>query len=158
MLTVVISEWWDYWVVFPVICLFLDFLHWELNFLKDFIYLFMRDIERGKDKGRGRSRFPAGSLMQDSAGPQDQPWAEGRCTTTEPPRRLKNLPIFNNKKNHHLKNKNYKSFFSYLSFLPFMTWILFFNLLLPLCYWEKSWSSVLKWEVLKIKYKFLNLF
>ena len=30
---------------------------------KDFIYLFMRDTERGRDTGRGRSRLHAGSLM-----------------------------------------------------------------------------------------------
>ena len=37
-------------------------------YLKDFIYLFMRDTQRG----RGRSRLPAGNLMQDSIqGPQD---------------------------------------------------------------------------------------
>ena len=37
-------------------------------FLKDFIYLFMRDRERkrGRDTGRGRSRLHAGSLMWDS--------------------------------------------------------------------------------------------
>ena len=41
-------------------------------FFKDFIYLFMRDTERGRDTGRGRNWLPAGSLMQDSIpGPQD---------------------------------------------------------------------------------------
>ena len=41
-------------------------------FLKDFIYLFMRDThtnterERGRDTGRGRSRFQAGSPTWDS--------------------------------------------------------------------------------------------
>ena len=40
--------------------------------LKDFIYLFMSDTERGRDTGRGRSRLHAGSLMQDPVpGPQD---------------------------------------------------------------------------------------
>ena len=36
-------------------------------FFKDFIYLFMRDIERerGRDTGRGRSRLHAGSPMWD---------------------------------------------------------------------------------------------
>ena len=44
--------------------------HWEKAkagfkfFLKRF-YLFMRDTERGRDIGRGRSRLPAGSLMWD---------------------------------------------------------------------------------------------
>ena len=42
----------------------------EKNFLKkkkkkDFIYLFMRDTERGRDIGRGRSRLPARSPMWD---------------------------------------------------------------------------------------------
>ena len=41
-------------------------------FLKNVIYLFMGDTERGRDISRGRSRLPAGSLMQDSLpGPQD---------------------------------------------------------------------------------------
>ena len=37
-------------------------------FFYDFIYLFMRDTERkrGRDIGRGRSRLPTGTLMQDS--------------------------------------------------------------------------------------------
>ena len=35
-------------------------------FLKDFIYLFMMERERGRDTGRGRSRTHAGSLMWDS--------------------------------------------------------------------------------------------
>ena len=38
----------------------------------DFIYLFMRDTERGRDISRGRSRLPTGSLMRDSIpGPRD---------------------------------------------------------------------------------------
>ena len=37
-----------------------------LFIFKDFICLFMRDTERGRDVGRGRSRLHAGSLMQDS--------------------------------------------------------------------------------------------
>ena len=45
----------------------------EFIFLKDFIYLFMRDTERGKGIGRGRSRLPEGSPMWDSIlGLQDQ--------------------------------------------------------------------------------------
>ena len=36
------------------------------------MYLFMRDTERGRDIGRGRSRLPAGSPIWDSIpGPQD---------------------------------------------------------------------------------------
>ena len=34
-------------------------------FKEDFIYLFMRDTERGRDIGRGRSKPPTESLMQD---------------------------------------------------------------------------------------------
>ena len=61
----------------------LDFL----CFLKEFIYLFIRDRERGRDIGRGRSRVPVGNPMKDSIpGPQDHDWSEGRCSTTEPPR------------------------------------------------------------------------
>ena len=33
--------------------------------LKYFIYLFMKDTERGSDIGRGRSRLPMGSTVQD---------------------------------------------------------------------------------------------
>ena len=33
--------------------------------LNDFIYLFVRYTEGGRDTGRGRSRLHAGSLMQD---------------------------------------------------------------------------------------------
>ena len=40
-------------------------------FFKDFVYLFMRHRERGRDTGRGGSRLPMGSLMQDLIpGPQ----------------------------------------------------------------------------------------
>ena len=35
-------------------------------FFKAFIYLFMRDTERGRDTGRGRSRLHAGSPTWDS--------------------------------------------------------------------------------------------
>ena len=43
-----------------------------LLFLKDFIYLFMRDTERDRDTGRGKSRVPVGSLKLDSvSGPWD---------------------------------------------------------------------------------------
>ena len=42
------------------------------SFIQDFIYLFMRDIERGRAIDRGRSRLPVGSPMQDmTPGPQD---------------------------------------------------------------------------------------
>ena len=34
-------------------------------FFKDFIHLFMRDTERGRDMDRGRSRLPARSPMWD---------------------------------------------------------------------------------------------
>ena len=57
-------------------------------YFKYFIYLFMRDTERGRDTGRGRrSRRPAGSLMQDSIpGPWDHALTKGGRSTTEPPR------------------------------------------------------------------------
>ena len=38
----------------------------KLFLKKDFIYLFMRDIERGRDTGRERSRLHTRSLMWDS--------------------------------------------------------------------------------------------
>ena len=47
----------------------------------------MRDTERGRDIGRGRSKLPMGSPMWDSIpGPRITTWAKGRCSTTEPPR------------------------------------------------------------------------
>ena len=56
------------------------YLHFELRqhlfvvVFKDFIYLFMRDTERGRDTGRGRSRLHAGSPMRDSIpGPGSRP-------------------------------------------------------------------------------------
>ena len=43
-----------------------------LFFFKDFIYLFIRDTQRGRDTGRRRSRLHVGSLMWDSiSGLQD---------------------------------------------------------------------------------------
>ena len=53
-------------------------------FFKDLIYLFMRDTEKGRDTGRGRSRLPAGTPKWDwIPGPQDQALSQ-RCSTTEP--------------------------------------------------------------------------
>ena len=44
----------------------------KLYFFKDFIYVFMRGAERGRDTGRERSRLHAGSPTWDSiAGLQD---------------------------------------------------------------------------------------
>ena len=53
---------------------------------KDFIYLFLRDPEKGRDTGRGRSKLHAGSLTRDwvsrisritSWVSRISPWAEG---------------------------------------------------------------------------------
>ena len=52
-------------------------------FKNDFIYLFMRDTQRGRD--RERSRFPAGSPMWDRDS-RVTPWAEGRRSSAGPPR------------------------------------------------------------------------
>ena len=50
----------------------------------------MKDTERDRDTGRGRSRLHAGSPMWDSIRvSRITPWAEGRCSTTELPRRGK---------------------------------------------------------------------
>ena len=51
-----------------------------------------RERERGRDTGWGKSRLHAGSLMWDSIlGLQDQPRAEDRCLTAEPPKRPMNV-------------------------------------------------------------------
>ena len=53
-------------------------------FKKDFIYLFIRDRERGRDIGRRSSRLPMGSLMWDLIpGSRITPWAKGRRSTTK---------------------------------------------------------------------------
>ena len=62
---------------------------WERHFLKKdlFIYSWETEREKGRDTGRGRSRFPAGSPMWDLIlDPRIMPWAEGRHSTTEPPK------------------------------------------------------------------------
>ena len=47
-------------------------VHFWPFFFKDFIDLLMRDTERGRDTGRGRSKVPMGSLMWDLIpGPRD---------------------------------------------------------------------------------------
>ena len=60
--------------IFPLFYIFKIcdfFLH--TFFLKDFIYLFMRDTEKGRDIGRGRIRLHAGSPVWESVmGLQDQ--------------------------------------------------------------------------------------
>ena len=54
------------------------------SFFKGFIYSWKR--------GRGRSRLPAGARCgTQSLDPGITPWAEGRCSTTGPPRRP-NIP------------------------------------------------------------------
>ena len=51
------------------------------------LFIHERHRERGRDMGRGRSRLPARSLMWDSIpDPRITPWAEGRCSTAEPPK------------------------------------------------------------------------
>ena len=56
-------------------------------FFLRFIYLFVKDTEKGRDTGRGRSRLHVGCPMWDSIpDPRIMPWAEGGCSTTEPPR------------------------------------------------------------------------
>ena len=65
-------------------------------FLKDIIYLFMRDTER---EAETQAEEEPGSLQGTSCrtGSQDPgvtPRAEGRCSTTEPPRRPTNCVIF----------------------------------------------------------------
>ena len=61
----------------------------NIFFKRFYSFIHERHTERGRDIGRGRrSRLHAESLMWDSI--QDSgitPWAKGRCSTTEPPRR-----------------------------------------------------------------------
>ena len=47
----------------------------------------MRDTEKGRDIGRGKSGLLAGSLMQDSIpGPWDHALSQRQMLTAEPPR------------------------------------------------------------------------
>ena len=46
----------------------------------------MKDTERGRDIGRGRSRLPVGCGTR-SRNPRLMTWAKGRCSTAEPPKR-----------------------------------------------------------------------
>ena len=66
-------------------CTELYISYYILFYFKYFIYLFMRDTERSRDTGRGRSRLHAGSPVWDSI-PGLQDHAEGRPQTAEPPR------------------------------------------------------------------------
>ena len=64
------------------------FILFYLFYFKDFIYLFMRDIER---EAETQAEGEAGSLLGAQCGTQSQDprittWAEGRCSTTEPRR------------------------------------------------------------------------
>ena len=73
-------------------------------FSKDFIYLFMRHTERGRDTDRGRSRLHAGSLTRDSIpGLQDHALSQSRRSTTEPPRHPAQLDLENKRMNQTWK-------------------------------------------------------
>jgi len=69
------------------------FCFFILFFFKDFIYLREREqaqVGREAGRGRGRSRLPAEQGARRGARSQDpgtMTWAEGRRSTTEPPRR-----------------------------------------------------------------------
>ena len=57
-------------------------------FFKDLIYLFMRDTEK---EAETQAEGGAGSMQgarrgTQSPDPRTRPWAEGRCSTAEPPR------------------------------------------------------------------------
>ena len=57
-----------------------------LSLLKD-LFLHERHTEKGRDTGRGRNRLPVGNSMWDQSwDSRIMPWAEGRCSTPEPPR------------------------------------------------------------------------
>ena len=79
-----------------------------------FIYSWGTQRGRGRDTGTGRSRLPAGSPMWDSIpDPGITPWAEGRRSTTEPPR----CPYFSflmYQFNYYLSKKETRFRFSYL--------------------------------------------
>ena len=76
---------WAFWFYRLVVFVrFEDFCH----FLKKILFIYEKHRERGRGIDRGRSRLLAGSLMRDSIpGPGIMPWAEGRCSTAEPPSR-----------------------------------------------------------------------
>ena len=53
--------------------------------------LFIYSWETQRDRGRGRSRLPAGNLIWNSIpGLRITPWAKSRCSTAEPPRHPQN--------------------------------------------------------------------
>ena len=55
----------------------------------------MKDTEKGRDAGRGRSRLQAGSLVWDLIlRPRIMPWARGMCSIAEPPRCPKKAPVW----------------------------------------------------------------
>ena len=60
----------------------------RVNFLKDFIYLFMRDTERETDRGRQRpkQREKQAPCKEPTVGLDlgITPWTKGRHSTTEP--------------------------------------------------------------------------
>ena len=57
-------------------------------FLKDFIYLFMRDREREREREREgeAGSMPGAQRGTRSRDPGIMPWAKGRHSNTEPPR------------------------------------------------------------------------
>ena len=66
---------------------------WMINQVPQNLFFFLRFIynswetQRERQRHRGRSRLPTGSLMQDSIPePKDHDLAQGRCSTTESPR------------------------------------------------------------------------
>ena len=67
-------------------------------FKKDFIYLFIRQRERGRDIGRGRSRLPVGSPMWDSIpGLRDHTLSQRQILNHWATRVPPDLKVFNNK-------------------------------------------------------------
>ena len=62
------------------------------NFLKDFIYLLMRDTQKERHRQREK-QAPLSPMWHSIQDPGFMPWAEGRCSTTEPPRHLQRDPL-----------------------------------------------------------------
>ena len=70
----------------------LHYCGWHIHvyyfFLKKILYIYSWETHKERQRHRGRSRLLAGNRMREGLNPRlgITPWAEGRCSTAEPPR------------------------------------------------------------------------